>query len=844
MAAERLTPNKVLPHLRRCGYRGERLRQDYIYNANTIERQIAAAGFASKYHESYNACIGVVDGHTISDTEVNTVVQEHRGLGAPVILVCRGDSLLFWHFRDRQAVEKERIRAENLGTFFEKYQEEFKPERILRAKKMGRVNKDYQLEFVDLGLMPFIEEQEGKYLAGLVERIIEGLAGNKTLKNWHFQAAFWLIGAKILQDKKVEGFIRLDIEDVESLMDKVRRHYDAQMLPSIPRNKINLIKKIARDIVKPVSSFSHITIDSLSYVYENSLVSKATRKALGTHATPSWLVNYIVWQLADWIEEIPQDDRFILEPACGHAPFLTAGARLLSFLYKGKEAERHDYLKNHLMGIEKDSFAGEIARLSLTLADLPNKDGWKIINGDIYDENVLKQAAEQATILFCNPPFENFKKAEKENYHNIKTGNKAAEFLTRTLPSMRGNSVFGIILPQGFLHKKNLTGLRKYILDNYEIRTICNLPENVFAKARHLSTVLLGLKKKSKKNILYIRVNKSRFEEFKNQYLAKEGSILKQDLYSAKNYSFRITELKEVWEYCSDKSTLDDICDIGKGLEFEGKDLPKDSITISEEPNDGFTEGFASYDKKISITELPPVVYLNLSSEVIRRPQWGAECGKSQVLLNYTRVSSGPWRLKAWIDNKGRPFTSNFLVARPKDSNICNINFTWALLNSPFANAFAYCHNMERSNSAGVMRTMPVPFGFQDLSRLEEMVREYFALSEEQGDFMTSDEAGLKEKKKRCLLKIDAEILRLYDLPPRLEKQLLDFFAGEQRKGVDFAFDRYYPEDFGSSIPLRMFISEEFENATVDKVEKWVTDNRSPKVVQALEKAVKAFEGD
>ena len=109
---------------------------------------------------------------------------------------------------------------------------------------------------------------------------------------------------------------------------------------------------------------------------------------------------------------------------------------------------------------------------------------------------------------------------------------------------------------------------------------------------------------------------------------------------------------------------------------------------------------------------------------------------------------------------------------------------------------------------------------------------------------MSGDEAELKEKKKRCLLKIDAEILRLYDLPPRLEKQLLDFFAGEQRKGVDFEFDRYYPENFGSSIPLRMFISEEFQNASVEKVEKWVEDNRSPKVVKALERAAKAFEGD
>jgi hypothetical protein len=46
------------------------------------------------------------------------------------------------------------------------------------------------------------------------------------------------------------------------------------------------------------------------------------------------------------------------------------------------------------------------------------------------------------------------------------------------------------------------------------------------------------------------------------------------------------------------------------------------------------------------------------------------------------------------------------------------------------------------------------------------------------------------EKAKEILIKIDNEILRLYDLPARLEGQLLDLFSGHQRH-VPFDFKGY-----------------------------------------------------
>lgn len=850
-----ITTRELVPHLRRCGYRGRRLRENYVYYEANQKREVSVAGFSKAAYNAGTACIALLDGNPFAQEETEKQVSLYQSFGSPIVLVYRDDFLQFWHFSNGKPICKEQKKTNELDKFFGKYQKAFSPKSISRAKIYGPFDEESrQLWFFDFRLMPIIERQEGQYLSGLIERIINRLSKSANINQksnqgakWLTQAAFWLVGARILKDKGVTDFETLDIADIELVSSMVRYHYGAKTSLDISsKKKKEALEQAATEILKPVSSFAHLAIDSLAYVYENTLVTPATRKALGTHATPSWLVNYIVWQLVDWIEKIPQKDRVMLEPACGHAPFLTAGARILSFLY-GKDQQRHEYLKNHLIGLEKDLFAEEIARLALTLADIPNKDGWNIINTDIYDTDILQRTAERATILLCNPPFENFSKEEKQKYNNIETGNKAAEVLARTLPYMPKGSVFGVILPQGFLDRKNLAELRKYILDNFELRTICNLPDNVFTKAGHPATVLLGCKVKSRKRISYLTIPKANLEDFMNRYQAKETFLSKDQLYKAENYSFKLTELKEIWDYCREYPEFQEYAIIGRGIEY--KDFDK---SVKKEKFHGAVKGYASFEKltkgkkpkkiDINIVGLPDHFWMSLNEDEIQNPRYGDQCGIPQILTSYLRGGRGVWRIKGLVDLEGLPVTNKLISIRPisQKGNSLSLYVIWALVNSPFTNAYMFCH-CRRQNLEGVLRVMPVPFEHQDLFKLENMVRNYF---EYQDKFELRDGIALREKEKQCLLAIDAEVLRLYDLPPRLEKQLLDFFAGYQRKGVDFDFKEYYPKGFGSYIPLHIFISEEFQNSTVENVKKWVERNRTPEVIKAFDNAVNAFEGD
>jgi hypothetical protein len=125
------------------------------------------------------------------------------------------------------------------------------------------------------------------------------------------------------------------------------------------------------------------------------------------------------------------------------------------------------------------------------------------------------------------------------------------------------------------------------------------------------------------------------------------------------------------------------------------------------------------------------------------------------------------------------------------------------------------------------MREMPVPRADQkDIRRVTIAAANYL---EAANRFDKSNDAGgtqplplfdrwspdvVDERMLHLLLKrLDAEVLRLYDLPARAEKKLLDLFAGRERPGVPGMFRGYYPKGFSQAIPLYAYLSDSYQVA-------------------------------
>ncbi|HZP06469.1 MAG TPA: N-6 DNA methylase [Terracidiphilus sp.] len=801
--ATALQPAAIRTPLLACGYRPDLLRSDLRFGAGQVAPVV---GFAQAPTDSRSACVVV----TNAGSDPHLAAEECRALGAPIVFVCAGNVLQWWKQGSKSPEFLESIPEIDLENFFDRRKDELSPETVYRAKTWGRFKTEYQLSFVDLGLMPLVEEEVGKSLADLIEHNLSDLQAGLGRANtsaatgqWLLQSIFWLVSAKILHDKQVGAFRDLTLTNVDEVFARLGAHYGAVPLTIRTRREREGLYSVAQAISR-FSSLALTTTESLAYVYENALISKKTRTELGTHSTPSFLVDYVVGNLSDWIAEIPVDERSVFEPACGHAAFLVSAMRLLTELLPPDRAvprKRGPYLRSRLHGSDIDSFALELARLSLTLTDIPNPDGWDLKAGDMFIGESLGEQAKASTILLANPPFDNFSPKEKASYQRKNTEltfvNKSVEMLWRTLPKLRGRAVFGLVLPQSFLQNSNAKEARKELLSTFEVREVCLFPDRVFSFSDAESVVLLGRRKIAghEKRVRYRRVRERQLSSFRSTYEASSTITVNQSSFREQpDYSLRLADLHEIWSYCAEYQRLEDVCSAGQGFSFHGADLPEKSCTFSDKKFQGGQLGFIHFDSGLQLHELPKSSWVNLDSEVIQRPRSGTVSGIPQVLLNYAPAGRGPWRLKALIDAKGHPVSSRFIAVRP-NAGPYSILALWAILNSPIANAFVFSHLGKRDNVVGDVKKMPMPVK-ASFGRLETVASRYLKEAS-----LNSGSAKLKG----MLLDVDCEVLSLYALPADLERLILERFTGWVRVGVPFNQTFYLPDGFRAEVSLADF---------------------------------------
>ena len=784
-----------------------------------------------------------------------------RNLGAPIIFVCCQGNLQWWKQGTHSPQLIETVPHDKVSHFFQSHQDDFSPDAIYRAKTWGRFDQQYQLTFVDIGLMSLVESEVGKALGDLILRAVSSLKSQlhwRSLTNekssWLMKSVFWLLAAKILQDKEVRGFSNIDLSAVDDVFCRVAKHYGTttSILISDERQR-NALSGIA-DMIAQFSNLAATSTESLAYIYENTLVSKETRSSLGTHSTPSYLVDYVVGKLSPWIEQIPIDERVVFEPACGHAAFLMAALRLLRDMLP---VDRFDaksqqmYLRKRLHGYEIDSFALEIARLSLTLADIPNPNGWDLRCGDMFVGDYLLQQAKTATVFLANPPFEDFAEREKLAYAKqgveLRYANKTTEVLSRVLPALPMGAVFGVVVPQTMLTSLKAVDLRENIANDCDILEVCELPDNLFALSELESAVIIGRKvgRRRQKNSTFIHriVRRHDADHFRQDYRFSVTHRVSQMRISAENdWCLRVPELIDAWASCKTMSMLSAIAESGQGLFYLGEEkLPSGAVTISDKRFSGAKRGFAVWHEKVQLHGQPHEVWMNLDSSVVDREVTGATTDIPQILLNYAPVSRGPWRLKAVFDRTGHAVTNRFITVRLK-SQMYTLEFLWAILNSPVANAFAYTHSGKRDNLVGMIRKLPVPdVSEADVNHISGFVVEYVRTVAENNDAGLSKPINADVARK-LMLQIDAAVLGLYDLPPRLERQILDLFAGWERQGVPFFFDRYYPDDYEPCFPLHEYLSSTYAASTAGHLRKQTQPKAPLEVLHALREAMQAFE--
>jgi hypothetical protein len=808
--------------LRDIGYRDELLRTDYrfadVLDNSEPTRTIPLAAFAQEPPSYRNACFGIVEPRSHNPD----AIQQYLALGAPQILALHPEDreVHLWRMAAQgKPALIERIHSDQLRAKIRSRKDEWNPDHILRAKSIGFSAAPTQLDFFDIGLVPALEEVIQKKLDILLRDVIASSMAVFTETHGHkpgiqdtqalFRLIFRLLAAKLLIDRRHEGF-RTNA-DAQSVLAAIESFYFHDTLAEDVL-KDREIQSLAWEKIRGAFLFQNISVEALAYVYENTLVSAETRKQLDTHATPPEIAEYIVRQLP--FEALAQDDRKVFEPFAGHAPFLIAALGRLRTLLPSdmRSAQRHDYFVSMLSGMEIDSFAREVARYSLILADYPNPDGWRIENADVFTSPKLDSYLSDAHIVLCNPPYGDFTPDQRRATPSIQAANKAVEALRRVL--QRPPRMLGFVLPRVFVNGQSYRQTRREIANHYDDISLIGLPDVAFQHSE-VETVLLiahGTRTDQPKwrSALVTKNDYQQFTRTDNPTWIVDASSISLGINN--NPLLWITPLtKRLSDTLGYLSKLGEILDIHRGFEYSISFDSNAATLVSDMPRSGFMKGLVRVKEGFEPYNITTTRYLNNNPSIMLYEAYKRPWHRPKIIANAARISEGPWTLAGAIDYEGIACYQNFHGIWPRDN--LPLEVIAAVLNGPVANAFVSTHRTSRHNQKRAIQQIPVPnFTEHQQQSIVTLVYRYHSYREQwlaqpdRGDYF----------ERLCLeimWQIDAEVLAAYDLPPRLERELLDYFAGHERPGP-VKFDRYYPPDFRPAIPLRDYISEEFRSST------------------------------
>lgn len=816
--------NAVLSGIGRLGYRGPLLRRDYHFTdwfgTAAEASMIPAAAFGRTPEDYDSACIAVFFQNGGSSP------LRYRALGAPFAIEVQEDGVIPWLI-GHEAITTQRagnrIPADAMDSFFRSIEHKWSPSEVLRAKNIGKPVGPTEIDWVDRGLIPALEKEISTKLDRLLREALA--AGEKAHRKSTgrvvetkalYRLVFRLLAAKVFHDRRVPGFVQLDAnEDARHVLQKVCDFYK--------ESNNHVSDRATQDAVTAALwtklGFQNLSVDALALIAEDTLVDDDLRKEHGIHSTPRGMARYVVEHLP--IGDIPEDGRIVVEPCSGHGVFLVAALkRLRDLLGTGwTDQERHRYFVRRLHGFERDAFAREVNKLCLTLADFPNPNGWSLEPADVFTSHKFATALGEARIVLCNPPFEDFKRAEKAKYGSGIGTSKPHDVLRRVLRYSHKDACLGFVLPRPFVDGQSYRQVRRELAERFNSVDLVALPDKVFRHAEVEAVLLLAHSPElhDRTRVHFSDVLKAQLPQFLDNGTVGRTDIAAVSMAEAETKGFHVPVMQEIWEHLANLPKLSSIAEIHRGVEWQPP-FGDGSKYISIKEKSGWWRGLRNVDEGFEAFSPPKPCWLNPDPKYRLYDAWSRAWDKPKVIANAARKARGSWRLAAAPDISGLICTQRYHCLWP--TNGWGVKALAGLLNSPLVSAFIASHEGNRDVRRMTLLKCPIPsLSPNDMVVLEGLADDYMAALNEQPEvrFELWGKGTWQQRAQKILLQMDALILKSYGLPPWLERRLLDFFRGERRP-VSFDFGDYFPEDFTPNIPLWRYVSPSFQASRTDLI--------------------------
>lgn len=719
----------------------------------------------------------------------SVALQSLRHIGAPIALFATPDQVEIWSVSSESETirqPKEAWSYDRLSGYFSDHKRDLAPHSVLQAKKGER-----QLTFFDIdsSLETFARQATQETLA---EQFMETIATVPHTIRQHYpkeltRVVISVLAARILQDKLIE-YPDLQVRDIESLLQTLQTRF-----PNYFTDITSDIKEIGYETLNLLYqgllggfTFRSLTNDMLAYFYENVFVDKQLQRELGIYYTPRYITERILKHLP--IEDLPPEDRAVLDGTCGSGNMLLAAYDRLSKLLPVRWSleKCHNYLLDHILGIDVDPFACEIARLSLLLYDLPMGDSWQVEKADVFHVMPAQIFNKKPTIIVSNPPFEHLSTEGKR----IQI---AAEVLKKYLDWLPANGLLGIIVPLTFLNNASVLNVRKRLLTECDILEVWHLLQGAVSHWSTSTAIILARKLPEKEYntgndltrvIEVIGTDRQEFEHF-----------------DYPTFSYVVPQLR--WlkhpRFSMDSSVIDPTCDsinqrfspIHENYAFlaDGvKPGPRARPTHFSYRPTGDINRKTLYNNRDGKKLEPYRIdwksqhyrYIKYPGNLERpREEWHFE-QPIKVIFNSIRNSGGPWHFYAAIDKDKLIPTENFCYAL--STTEASAEEITSVLNSSVANAW-YASRYQGSNiNLTLLKQLPFPtFDKKQKERIRHLVKSITNLKKQ-------IQNTALEKIRSYILELDKIVFDAYELSQEERQQLTEWIetSPRPRPGVEW----------------------------------------------------------
>jgi hypothetical protein len=446
-------------------------------------------------------------------------------------------------------------------------------------------------------------------------------------------------------------------------------------------------------------------------------------------------------------------------------------------------AKVHEHLVTHFAASEIDRFACEIARLALILADYPNHNGWRVTHEDLFKLDCLADRVSECDVLLCNPPFEDFD--EPPSGLSVHKPVALLDAIVKTPPAF-----VGVVMPSGFASHKVYREHIRHICEIYGDVEVMQLPEGVFRHASIGAEILIAqcrrdeearrVNARDETTLRRSVVRRTDWPRFTQTLQTSNSDVVQVDPRTSPGL-MALRSLRRVWDYLAESPVLGSVAEMHRGLEWTIDQSEASRIKMAP----GFLRGLHRSGGALAQFEVKQTVYLDARASNLRGGAINYPWASPKLIANAIRTSRGPWRLAAAVDTEGLLVSQQFygIWLRESQESSMSLLELCAILNSPVANAFSFVHDEQKHLRKETLQKLPLPTS--RISReVESLIAEYLSACEsDDGPLFSSRQKSTHD----LLMEVDALVLKAYDLPPRLERELLRFMGeGRRPSRVDF----------------------------------------------------------